>query len=159
MELLQSKNIQRKGRKQMNISDIKELIREVSNSEIDEFQYEDDGGMLSLVKGKRGTVVKEYIKEDIVVPQAEEKVFIEETDMNVKTVTSPLVGTVYIAPAEGEEPFVSVGDVVKKGQVLAIVEAMKLMNEIESEYDGVIKEICVNNEEAVEFGQKLFVIE
>ncbi len=159
MELLQSKNIQRKGRKQMNISDIKELIREVSNSEIDEFQYEDDGGMLSLVKGKRGTVVKEYIKEDIVVPQAEEKVFIEETDMNVKTVTSPLVGTVYMAPAEGEEPFVSVGDVVKKGQVLAIVEAMKLMNEIESEYDGVIKEICVNNEEAVEFGQKLFVIE
>ncbi|MCI9565645.1 MAG: acetyl-CoA carboxylase biotin carboxyl carrier protein [Eubacterium sp.] len=143
----------------MNISDIKELIREVSNSEIDEFQYEDDGGMLSLVKGKRGTVVKEYIKEDIVVPQAEEKVFIEETDMNVKTVTSPLVGTVYMAPAEGEEPFVSVGDVVKKGQVLAIVEAMKLMNEIESEYDGVIKEICVNNEEAVEFGQKLFVIE
>lgn len=159
MELLQSKNIQRKGRKQMNISDIKELIREVSNSEIDEFQYEDDGGMLSLVKGKRGTVVKEYIKEDIVVPQAEEKVFIEEIDMNVKTVTSPLVGTVYMAPAEGEEPFVSVGDVVKKGQVLAIVEAMKLMNEIESEYDGVIKEICVNNEEAVEFGQKLFVIE
>ena len=79
--------------------------------------------------------------------------------MNVKTVTSPLVGTVYMAPAEGEEPFVSVGDVVKKGQVLAIVEAMKLMNEIESEYDGVIKEICVNNEEAVEFGQKLFVIE
>ena len=159
MELLQSKNIQRKGRKQMNISDIKELIREVSNSKIDEFQYEDDGGMLSLVKGKRGTVVKEYIKEDIAVPQAEEKVFIEETDMNVKTVTSPLVGTVYMAPAEGEEPFVSVGDVVKKGQVLAIVEAMKLMNEIESEYDGVIKEICVNNEEAVEFGQKLFVIE
>ncbi|MCI9617787.1 MAG: acetyl-CoA carboxylase biotin carboxyl carrier protein [Eubacterium sp.] len=143
----------------MNISDIKELIREVSNSKIDEFQYEDDGGMLSLVKGKRGTVVKEYIKEDIAVPQAEEKVFIEETDMNVKTVTSPLVGTVYMAPAEGEEPFVSVGDVVKKGQVLAIVEAMKLMNEIESEYDGVIKEICVNNEEAVEFGQKLFVIE
>ena len=159
MELLQSKNIQRKGRKQMNISDIKELIREVSNSEIDEFQYEDDGGMWSVAKGKRGTVVKEYIKEDIVVPQAEEKVFIEETDMNVKTVTSPLVGTVYMAPAEGEEPFVSVGDVVKKGQVLAIVEAMKLMNEIESEYDGVIKEICVNNEEAVEFGQKLFVIE
>ena len=159
MELLQSKNIQRKGRKQMNISDIKELIREVSNSEIDEFQHEDDGGMLSLVNGKRGTVVKEYIKEDIVVPQAEEKVFIEETDMNVKTVTSPLGGTVYMAPAEGEEPFVSVGDVVKKGQVLAIVEAMKLMNEIESEYDGVIKEICVNNEEAVEFGQKLFVIE
>ena len=158
MELLQSKNIQRKGRKQMNISDIKELIREVSNSEIDEFQYEDDGGMLSLVKGKRGTVVKEYIKEDIVVPQAEEKVFIEETDMNVKTVTSPLVGTVYMAPAEGEEPFVSVGDVVKKGQVLAIIEAMKLMNEIESDCDGVVEQVFVKNGEAVEYGQPLFRI-
>ena len=159
MELLQSKNIQRKGRKQMNISDIKELIREVSNYEIYEFQYEDDGGMLSLVKGKRGTVVKEYIKEDIVVPQAEEKVFIEETDMNVKTVTSPLVGTVYMAPAEGEEPFVSVGDVVKKGQVLAIVEAMKLMNEIESEYTGKIAEILVEDGSAVEYGTPLFRLE
>lgn len=155
MELLQSKNIQRKGRKQMNISDIKELIKEVSNSKIDEFQYEDDGVMLSLIKGKSGAAVK----ESIVVPQVEEKVFIENKDTNIKIVTSPLVGTVYMAPSEGEEPFVSVGDMVKKGQVLAIVEAMKLMNEIESEYDGVVKEICVNNEEAVEFGQKLFVIE
>lgn len=158
MELLQSKNIQRKGRKQMNISDIKELIREVSNSKIDEFQYEENGVKLSLSKEKNTTVVKEYVKEDDFFTQ-EEVNDIETGDLEVKVVTSPLVGTVYMAPAEGEAPFVSVGDVVKKGQVLAIVEAMKLMNEIESEYDGVIKEICVNNEEAVEFGQKLFVIE
>lgn len=158
MELLQSKNIQRKGRKQMNISDIKELIREVSNSKIDEFQYEENGVKLSLSKEKNTTVVKEYVKEDDFFTQ-EEVNDIETGDLEVKVVTSPLVGTVYMAPAEGEEPFVSVGDSVKKGQVLAIVEAMKLMNEIESEYDGVIKEICVNNEEAVEFGQKLFVIE
>lgn len=158
MEPLQLKNIQRKGRKQMNISDIKELIREVSNSKIDEFQYEENGVKLSLSKEKNTTVVKEYVKEDDFFTQ-EEVNDIETGDLEVKVVTSPLVGTVYMAPAEGEAPFVSVGDVVKKGQVLAIVEAMKLMNEIESEYDGVIKEICVNNEEAVEFGQKLFVIE
>lgn len=143
----------------MNISDIKELIREVSNSKIDEFQYEENGVKLSLSKGKGSTVVKEYVNENYSASKVEDTVMVETIDCDTKTVKSPLVGTVYMAPAEGEEPFVSVGDSVKKGQVLAIVEAMKLMNEIESEYDGVIKEICVNNEEAVEFGQTLFVLE
>lgn len=159
MEPLQSKNIQRKGRKHMNINEMKELIREVSNSGIDEFQYEENGVKLSLSKGKGSTVVKEYVNENYSVSKVEDTVMAETRDCDTKTVKSPLVGTVYMAPAEGEEPFVSVGDSVKKGQVLAIVEAMKLMNEIESEYDGVIKEICVNNEEAVEFGQTLFVLE
>lgn len=142
----------------MNINDMKELIREISNSEIDEFQYEENGVKLSLSKGKNSTIMKEYVKENNFVPQ-KETVVTEAAVLEGKTVTSPLVGTIYMAPAEGEAPFVAVGDVVKKGQVLAIVEAMKLMNEIESEYDGVIKEICVNNEETVEFGQVLFVLE
>ena len=73
-------------------------------------------------------------------------------------VKSPLVGTCYAAPAEDADPFVSVGDTVKKGQTLAIVEAMKLMNEIESDYDGKIAEICVENGQAVEYGQPLFRI-
>lgn len=159
MEPLQLKNIQRKGRKHMNINEMKELIREVSNSGIDEFQYEENGVKLSLSKGKGSTVVKEYVNENYSASKVEDTVMAETIDCDTKAVKSPLVGTVYMAPAEGEEPFVSVGDSVKKGQVLAIVEAMKLMNEIESEYDGVIKEICVNNEEAVEFGQILFVLE
>ncbi|MCI9126320.1 MAG: acetyl-CoA carboxylase biotin carboxyl carrier protein [Eubacterium sp.] len=142
----------------MNINDIKELIREVSNSAIDEFQYEEDDVMLSLSKGKGSMIVKEYVRENSNVSDVDQTVITDE-GVDAKTVKSPLVGTVYMAPAEGEEPFVTVGDVVKKGQVLAIVEAMKLMNEIESEYDGMVKEICVNNEEAVEFGQTLFVIE
>ena len=70
--------------------------------------------------------------------------------------TSPLVGTFYIAPAEDAEPFVKVGDTVKKGQVVAIVEAMKLMNEIESEVDGVIAEVLVKNGEMVDYGKPLF---
>ena len=73
-------------------------------------------------------------------------------------VTSPLVGTFYTAPAEDAEPFVKVGDTVKKGQVVAIVEAMKLMNEIESDYSGTVAEILVNNQEGVEYGQPLFRI-
>ena len=74
-------------------------------------------------------------------------------------VKSPLVGTFYTAPSEDAEPFIKVGDTVKKGQTLAIVEAMKLMNEIESEFDGVVTEILVENEENVEYGQPLFRIQ
>lgn len=81
----------------------------------------------------------------------------EEPKGNV--VKSPLVGTYYQASSPDNEPFVQVGDVVKKGQVLGIVEAMKLMNEIESEFDGTVKEILVENEQLVEYGQPMFVIE
>ena len=73
-------------------------------------------------------------------------------------VKSPLVGTFYAAPAEDADPFVSVGDQVKKGQTLAIVDAMKLMNEIESDFDGKVAEIYVENGQAVEYGQPLFRI-
>ena len=78
-----------------------------------------------------------------------------KADANVKTITSPLVGTFYTAPSPDDAPFISVGDTVKKGQVIGIVEAMKLMNEIESEHDGVITEIMVNNGDMVEYGQVL----
>lgn len=71
---------------------------------------------------------------------------------------SPLVGTFYAAPAEDAESFVKVGDRVEKGQTLGIVEAMKLMNEIESDYSGTVAEILVNNREGVEYGQPLFRI-
>ena len=78
---------------------------------------------------------------------------------NAKTIKSPLVGTFYAAPSEDAEPFVKVGDRVTKGQIVAIVEAMKLMNEIEAEQDGIIKEILVANATGVEYGEALFVIE
>ena len=77
---------------------------------------------------------------------------------NGNLVKSPLVGTFYAAPAEDAQPFVSVGDRVKKGQTVAIVEAMKLMNEIESDFDGVISEVFVENGNMVEYGQPLFSI-
>lgn len=75
-----------------------------------------------------------------------------------RVVTCPLVGTFYSSPAPDEEDFVKVGDTVKKGQTIGIVEAMKLMNEIECEYDGVVDAILVNNEDVVEYGQPLFRI-
>ena len=81
-----------------------------------------------------------------------------EGELKGNVVKSPLVGTFYAAPAEDADPFVKVGDSVKEGQVLAIVEAMKLMNEIESDFTGTVIEILVENGQAVEYGQPLFVI-
>jgi acetyl-CoA carboxylase biotin carboxyl carrier protein len=73
-------------------------------------------------------------------------------------VTSPMVGSFYRAPSPGADPFVQVGDTVKEGQTLCIIEAMKLLNEIEADKSGVVKEILVENGQAVEYGQPLFVI-
>ena len=83
----------------------------------------------------------------------------EETKVEGNQVTAPLVGTFYAAPSENAEPFVSVGDTVKKGQVIGIVEAMKLMNEVESDYEGTVVDILVENGEMVEYGQPLVVIQ
>lgn len=71
---------------------------------------------------------------------------------------SPMVGTFYRAPSPGAKPFVEVGDTVKKGQTVCIIEAMKLLNEVEAETDGVVKEICVENGQPVEYGQNLLII-
>jgi len=89
-------------------------------------------------------------------PAASETKTEEEPDG--KVVESPIVGTFYRSPSPDADPFVSVGDTVEKGQTLCIVEAMKIMNEIESEYSGEIKKILVENAEAVEFEQPLFII-
>ena len=74
-------------------------------------------------------------------------------------ITSPMVGVAYMAPTENSEPFVKLGDKVKAGDTLCIVEAMKLMNEIPAEFDGTVVEICVENDQVVEYGTKLFRIE
>ncbi|MGF7143270.1 acetyl-CoA carboxylase biotin carboxyl carrier protein [Anaerotaenia torta] len=82
----------------------------------------------------------------------------EKEEENHKKQVSPMVGTFYAQPSPDKPPFVKVGDMVKKGQTLCIIEAMKLLNEIESEYDGEIVSVLADNEEMVEFGQTLFLI-
>ena len=74
-------------------------------------------------------------------------------------VTAPIVGTFYSAPAPDSKPFVKVGDRIKKGDVIFIIESMKVMSEVPSEFDGVVKEICVQNGDAVEFGQTVMILE
>jgi acetyl-CoA carboxylase biotin carboxyl carrier protein len=81
-----------------------------------------------------------------------------EDGEELAVVTSPIVGTFYHAPEPGAKPFAAVGDVVRKGQVLCIIEAMKLMNEIESEYDGEVVKVYVDNGKPVQYGERLFAI-
>ena len=158
----------------MKVEQVLELVKAVSESELTEFKYEEDGVKLSLKKtGDRIIPVAAPAPAPMVPPAvmpaapavmpaapapapaaAEAKADVPAGNV----VKSPLVGTFYAAPAEDAEPFVKVGDSVKEGQVLAIVEAMKLMNEIESDYTGTVKEILVENGQGVEFGQPLFVI-
>src|SRR5207249_10464131 len=82
----------------------------------------------------------------------------EEAEIELEVVKSPIVGTFYRSPEPGAPPFVDVGSTVKKGQVLCIIEAMKLMNEIDSEYDGEIVNIYVENGQPVQYGERLFAI-
>lgn len=91
-------------------------------------------------------------------PEVQDSADIADSITDGNKVESPLVGTFYAAPAPDKEPFVKKGDTVKKGQVIGIVEAMKLMNEIECEYDGVVVDILVENGDMVEYGQPLFMI-
>lgn len=100
------------------------------------------------------------VKETVSVPSATTAVAQPETQENTDyvSVRSSFVGVFYAAPAENAEPYVSIGDKIKKGQTLCIIEAMKLMNEISAEEDGTITEVCVTNGQVVEFGTELFRI-
>ena len=146
----------------MELEKIIELIQAVSESSLTDFKMEEGNLKLSMKtdKGDKGTpVVVEAAGIQTVVPAAVETAAEpapKQASGNV--VTAPLVGTYYAAASPDAEPFVQVGDTVKKGQTLGIIEAMKLMNEIESEYDGTVKDILVKNEDVIEFGQPMFVI-
>lgn len=140
----------------MKFEHLVELIQVVSASDIGEFKYEEEAFKISLKKAKgEGLIVKQSEPVSAIAAVQQQKV---EKSGDEKVIKSPLVGTFYAAPAENADPFVKVGDSVQTGKVLAIVEAMKLMNEIESEFDGTIQEILVENGEPVEYGQPLFIV-
>lgn len=159
----------------MKVEQVLELIKAVSDSELTEFKYEQEGVKLSLKKTSEKIVQVQAPAAPVAAPviapavmpaapapqnaAADNAAETAQSDVpSGNVVKSPLVGTFYAAPSEDAEPYVKVGDRVKEGQVLAIVEAMKLMNEIESDFTGTVKEILVENGQGVEFGQPLFVI-
>ena len=155
----------------MEIKEIIQLIEAVSENSLTSFELEQGNTKISIKKkghkvvqvaGAAGSVTgpaEEVVTvlDAQVQPAAEPKKAAADIGSD-KVVTSPLVGTFYSASSPDAEPFVKEGDTVKKGQVLGIIEAMKLMNEIESEYDGVVEAVLVGNEEVVEYGQPLFRI-
>ena len=138
----------------MELKQILQLIDAVSGSSLDKFEYEENGSKLSLEKGKEPGIMTQVAENEEMSAEIQK----EEKESTGQIVKSPLVGTFYAAPAEDADPFVRTGDKIKQGQVLAIVEAMKLMNDIESEYEGEIAEIYVENGQSVEYGQPLFRI-
>ncbi|WP_284680462.1 sodium-extruding oxaloacetate decarboxylase subunit alpha [Aceticella autotrophica] len=147
-------NISERG-KNMNLKEISELIKIIDETKINEINLESEGLKISIKKGGTAEVHHCNVEEN--------KLTVISTDSNsarnIKIITSPMVGTFYATPAPDAEPFVKVGDIVKEGQVLCIVEAMKLMNEVHSDVNGKIAKILVKNGEMVEYDQPLFEIE
>ena len=135
------------------------LVEVISNSPLKSFVYEEGNLKISLEKGDNGSVVSTAVENGVPVAVPEAGAAREEAESAGREVTAPLVGIFYTAKTPDAEPFVKVGDTVKKGQVIGIIEAMKLMNEVESTEEGVVRKICAANGEGVEYGQPLIIVE
>ena len=165
----------------MNIEEMTKLIKAVADNKLTSFEIKDGEFKLSIKCEKEAPQIvmaqAPAVPVAAAVPAAASSAFVpaapaaaapaatpapaaasQASEEGGKVITSPLVGTFYSASSPDAEPFVKEGDTVKKGQVLGIIEAMKLMNEIESEFDGVVEAVLVSNEEVVEYGQPLFRI-
>lgn len=149
----------------MEIKDLEQILSILKNTDISEFELDHDGTHLKLSRGVRQVVaahapVGAFSVESAVgavVPAAESKAAAPDTSHLTK-VQSPIVGTFYRKPSPDAENFVKEGDVVKKGDTLCIIEAMKLMNEIDAPCDGRIEKILLTDGKVVEFGETLFLI-
>lgn len=155
----------------MDLRKLKTLIDLVSESGISELEVTEGEGKVRIVKNAAPVYMQapQQYAPQAQMPSAPQMGQAGEAGAPVAAgapaaavqghvVTSPMVGSFYRAPSPGADPFVQVGDTVKEGQTLCIIEAMKLLNEIESDKAGVVKEILVENGQAVEYGQPLFVI-
>jgi len=145
----------------MDIQKIDQILNLIEKTSFIEVEVEQDGLRIRARKGvssSSSSPLKVETKPAVEVEAASKSVPDEKNDKRVMS-RSPLVGTFYRAPSPNAPPFVEVGDLVKKGQVLCIVEAMKLMNEVESEVEGKVVSIYVENAQPVEYGEPLFLIE
>ena len=151
----------------MDIRKVKKLIEMLENSNLEEIEIQEGEESVRLVKGSTNAP-NTLNTQSINIPQAispvstveessVENISAETTDGNF--IKSPMVGTFYASASPGAKPFVNLGDIVNEGDVVCIVEAMKMMNEIKSEFTGKVISIKVDNSEPVEYGQALFEIE
>jgi acetyl-CoA carboxylase biotin carboxyl carrier protein len=147
----------------VDLKEIKAVLKLIQDTDIEEIEVEQDGRRVRIRRrGSQAAVPPSGVAPATPIAQVEAAVpspsAIPET-MNLTTVESPMVGTFYRAQAPGADPYVQEGDKVQKGTVLCLIEAMKLMNEIESEVSGRVHSILVENAQPVEYGQPLFLIE
>ena len=134
---------------------IKELVDNLKEFGLTELEYQE--GQTKIKVSKASKAIEQSKSSAIVSPN---KAVLNSSDTTDGIrVKSPIIGTAYLAPEPGAKKFVSVGDKVKKGQTIMIVEAMKTMNHVPSTADGVVKEICVKDGQAVEFGQTIIILE
>ncbi len=144
----------------MNIGFIKKMIGVLEESNLEEIEFQRFWTRVKLSKSKSGTPQKVSLTH-LKTGETHELGAIEETlkdKNNFHFIRSPMVGTFYSAPSPDAPPYVDVGDSVKKGDVVCIIEAMKIMNEIESDIKGEIAEVLISNEEPVEYNQPLFKV-
>ncbi len=148
----------------MDIEKIEKLVQLVSDSKLSGFELEEGDMKITLKKEviaqeKAVTLVQDNGMVSQNMSEKTDNTEVDATSINAdEVITAPLVGTFYSSPSEGSEPFVKVGDKVKKGQVIGIIEAMKLMNEIESEFDGTVAAVLAENGQIIEYAQPLFRI-
>jgi acetyl-CoA carboxylase biotin carboxyl carrier protein len=157
----------------LKVQEIRELIRAVDQSSLEEFKFEQDGTKLVLRKQKNQVQAVEVPitqtsipapnqvqqTDQIVAETRQEPTEAVQTVSNLHTITSPMVGTFYTAPSPDSDPYVAKGDEISQENVVCIIEAMKLLNEIEAEVNGKIVDVLAENGELVEYGQPLFVVE
>ena len=150
----------------MDLRKLKTLVDLVSESNISELEITEAEGKVRIVKTPPtpAQTAVHYVAAPAAAPipvpmEAGATTPAPTAAPSGKLIKSPMVGTFYRASAPGAKPFVDVGDPVKQGQAVCIVEAMKILNEIESDIDGIVKEILVENGQAVEYGQPLFVLD
>ena len=142
----------------MDLRKIKKLIEMLQESDLNEIEVK-EGEESVRINRKKGDV---EIPQQIVAPQVQSKEKVENVDEpeeNLSFIQSPMVGTFYRSPAPGKPPFVEIGQKVKKGDTVCIIEAMKMMNQVKSEFDGKIVDIKVENGQPVEFNESLVSIE
>lgn len=152
-----------------SVDEIKSLLEMLEKHGVSECKIEHEGEKITLKRNQIQQFVSQApVPQQVVSQVANQSVSLDssnnaskviEEESNLLEVTSPMVGTFYRKPAVDAEPYVEVGDIVKKGDVLCIVEAMKLMNEIVSEHSGKISEICLADSKMVEYGEVLFKVE
>ena len=148
----------------MDIRKVKKLIEMLESSELEVIEIKEGEESVRLVKKQTETVVSHVtqnpadpVTEKTVIGHSQEALSpIKAADGEV--ITSPMVGTFYAAPSPGAKPFISVGDEIQEGDIVCIVEAMKMMNEIKSDFSGKVTSVLVENSEPVEFGQALFTV-